>query len=268
MQRAIRRILMVVAVVIASVAITGQSGGSTKQPAAQKKKASAAVVARVQPPKPFHSMTLREKAAFQERALRVYVSRWRFWQTHRARLMADVRPLEVCGGTRAPHWACWSYRASIWTRRELDKTQAQRLSALRRTTVQVLRRGLAGSPMAGSEEELERAGFRYHVSPYFIAAIAATESSLGRAMCGSFNAYGLANCGGIWNVPAFRSWGDSYLFMAKYLSERWPGARTPYDFHRYAACDSCWGRKTSGWMQSLFGVGQSVIYAPSISDAL
>lgn len=114
--------------------------------------------------------------------------------------------------------------------------------------------------MAGSEKELEAAARRYHVSPYFIAAIAATESSLGAAGCGSYNYWGLANCTGIWGVPAFRSLAEAYEFMARFLTSRWPHARTPWDYHGYAACSSCWGSKTASHMSRLFGVGSSVSY--------
>lgn len=123
-----------------------------------------------------------------------------------------------------------------------------------------LARGLAGSPMAGTEKELEAAGRRHHVSPFFIAAIAATESSLGAASCGNFNAWGLGNCTGIWNVPAFGSWAEAYDYMAGFLKGRWPHARTPWDYSGYAACSSCWGSTTASHMRRLFGVAASVTY--------
>lgn len=123
-----------------------------------------------------------------------------------------------------------------------------------------LQRGLAGSPMAGSERELEAAGRRHGVSPFFIAAIAATESSLYEAGCGNYNAWGLANCSGIWDVPYFRSWADAYEFMARFLASRWPHARTPYDYRGYARCSSCWGAKTASHMRRLFGVEASTRY--------
>lgn len=132
-----------------------------------------------------------------------------------------------------------------------------------------LQRGLAGTPMSGSEKELEAAGRLYHVSPYFIAAIAATESSLGVAACANnrYNAFGLSSCGAGWTVPNFQSWGEAYRFMAAFLTGHtrvtrgWPGARTTYDYHGYAACSSCWGSHTAAHMQRLFGVGNSVYYA-------
>lgn len=125
-----------------------------------------------------------------------------------------------------------------------------------------LQRGLAGSPMAGSEKELERAGRRYGISPYFIAGIAATESSLAVASCSNNprNAFGLSSCGGGWRVPYFTSWEQAYLFMAKFLTERWPNATTTYHYGGYAACSQCWGSSTARHMAHLFGVGPSVRY--------
>lgn len=116
--------------------------------------------------------------------------------------------------------------------------------------------------MAGTERELEAAGRRYGVSPYFIAAIAATESSLGAAACGpgGYNAWGLANCDGRWSVPEFRSWADGYMFMARFLSERWPNAIDPWDYRGYAACSDCWGNRTAQHMGHLFGVGYYTRY--------
>lgn len=129
-----------------------------------------------------------------------------------------------------------------------------------------LQRGLAGTPMSGSEGALLAAGRRYGVSPYFIAGIAGTESSFGAAACSNnrFNAFGLSSCGSGWSVPYFNSWSEAYDFMARFLTGRtsvtrgWPHARTTYDFHGYAACSSCWGAKTAQHMAGRFGVGNSV----------
>lgn len=170
---------------------------------------------------------------------------------HRTRASVDIwsLPQSVAYRTKyvAPHWTGIAKRCH----RALHANDEM---------VNLLNRGLAGTPMAGTGRELEAAGRRHHVHPAFIAAIAGTESSFGAAMCGSYNAYGLANCTGIWGVPTFRSWADSYEFMGHFLSSRWPNARTPYDYHGYAACDSCWGAKTEMHMRQRFGVSGSVRY--------
>lgn len=155
----------------------------------------------------------------------------------------------------------WQHRhMRSWALRTLREVRTQ---VYRQTVVIRLERGLQGSPMEGSGKALERAAWRHRISPFFIVAVAATESSIGRAACANnrFNVWGLANCSGIWHVPAFRSWDEAYDFYARYLTERWPDATTCHHYYKYAKCSACWGRKTAAWMRSLFGVGPYVRYA-------
>jgi hypothetical protein len=116
--------------------------------------------------------------------------------------------------------------------------------------------------MANTGFALEAAGFRWHISPYLIAGIAATESSLGAAACPSnrFNAFGLASCGQSWAVPSFQSWKDAYQFMGQFISTHWPHARTPWDLVGYAACSSCWAASTAYHMRVLFNAPPVVRY--------
>lgn len=132
----------------------------------------------------------------------------------------------------------------------------------RNHNVNVLERGLAGSPMAGTARILEAQGRRHRVSPFFMAAVAATESSLGRVPCSSNrkNVYGLASCVNSWPVPYFETWKESISFFARFLAQRWKGHSTPYSFRGYAACSDCWARKVSYWMRSLFGVAAETRY--------
>lgn len=132
----------------------------------------------------------------------------------------------------------------------------------REHVVQILDHGLRGTPMAGTGRSLEASGWKWHISPYFIAAIAESESSLGFASChgNPFNAFGLSSCTTGWAVPYFHSWAHAYDFMGKFLSSRWPTARTTYDFHGYAACSSCWGSSTERHMRHRFGVSGYVRY--------
>jgi hypothetical protein len=127
--------------------------------------------------------------------------------------------------------------------------------------VRRLNRGLAGTPLAGLGHVFEQAGRRYGISPYFMAAASGTESSFGAAGCGNNpkNIWGLANCTGIWHVPYFETWDEAIGFYAKFLADRWPSATSPYHYYGYAACDACWGRKTSLHMQR-FGGGTSTRY--------
>jgi hypothetical protein len=125
-----------------------------------------------------------------------------------------------------------------------------------------LERGLRGTPMAGTGVLLERYGRRHGVSPYFMVAVAATESSIGRASCSSNgrNVWGLASCVNSWPVPYFDTWDEAIAFYARFLASRWPGHSTPYSFNGYAACSDCWARKVSSWMSALFGVSSRTRY--------
>jgi hypothetical protein len=139
---------------------------------------------------------------------------------------------------------------------------AAKISPKRENVVHALNRGLYDTPMANTGRELEAAGWKHHVHPAFIAAIAGTESSFGAAACSGNprNAFGLSSCGSGWRVPYFETWAEVYTFMARFLTSRWPHARSTYDYYGYAACSSCWGAKTASWMRSRFGMSSSVVY--------
>ena len=158
-----------------------------------------------------------------------------------------------------PHTA--GYRRAqlnLWTLKRKACIQAlhARDDVLRR-----LRRGLANTPMQGTERALEAAGRRHGISPVFMAAVAGTESSYGAAACSNnhYHVWGLSSCGSGWYVPQWGSWAEAFDFYARFLTTRWPGATTPYSFRGYAACSDCWGRSVSGHM-ARFGVSNSVVY--------
>jgi len=153
-------------------------------------------------------------------------------------------------------------RAAEWRDRAADGLlRLRKWNSSVGRVVRQLNDGLAGTPMAGLGVVLEREGRKHGVSPFFMAAAAGTESSFGAAPCSNNrkNVWGLAACDGRWHVPYFNSWQEAIGFYARFLSSRWPSARTPYDYHRYAACTPCWGRKTSLHM-SRFNVGNSTRY--------
>jgi len=179
-------------------------------------------------------------------------------QRQRAGRLADRTPI-VRGKTC--RWA--RHAADTWQARARAAQKA--LERWRRSIGQVvarLNRGLAGTPMAGTGAILERWGRRYGISPFFMAATAATESSLGAAACSNnrYNVWGLASCTGSWYVPAFASWDEAIAFYARYLTRTWSSHSTPYSFRGYAECDACWGRSVSELMSSLFGVPAVTTY--------
>jgi hypothetical protein len=144
----------------------------------------------------------------------------------------------------------------------LAAAKAAKISPKREDVVHALNRGLYDTPMANTGRELEAAGHKHHVHPALIAAIAGTESSFGAAGCSGNpkNAFGLSSCGAGWHVPYFETWAEAYTFMARFLTSRWPHARTAYDYHGYAACSSCWGNKVAYWMRARFKLSSSVSY--------
>jgi hypothetical protein len=107
--------------------------------------------------------------------------------------------------------------------------------------------------MAGTGWALVEEGKRWNVHPALIAAIAGAESSYGAAACSGNprNAFGLSSCGRGWFVPFFTDWRHAYRFMARFLHQHWPTARTPWDLHGYAACDACWSGHVARLMQQL-----------------
>jgi membrane-bound lytic murein transglycosylase B len=179
--------------------------------------------------------------------------RVRYAQHRRARGLQTAWP----PGRKPRNCADAAYLAEVWAKRSFSERQAT--ERWQRTIGQViarLARVLAVTPLAGSARDLEEISRRYHVSPYFIVAVAATESSIGTAACSSNrrNVWGLSSCGSGWYVPPFASWRAAYEFFAAYVNRQWPGHSTPYSFRGYAACSDCWARKVSSWMASLFGV--------------
>jgi hypothetical protein len=153
-------------------------------------------------------------------------------------------------------------RAVEW--RDRAATQREALAEWNSTIGTIVRRldaGLQGTPMSGLGAILEQQGRRYGISPFFMAAAAGTESSFGAAACANNrrNVWGLAACDGRWHVPYFNTWTEAIRFYARFLASRWHGHSTPYSFTGYAACDACWGRKTSAHM-GRFGVGNSTRY--------
>jgi hypothetical protein len=94
-----------------------------------------------------------------------------------------------------------------------------------------------------------------------MVAISFTESSGGDAACSGNprNAFGLSSCGSGWYVPYFKTWRESFTFLARFLRSRWPHARTVFDFPGYSACNACWGPRTALWAQRL-GFGPELAY--------
>lgn len=209
------------------------------------------------------SASERPRCADPRRAVAFYSRRIAYW---RAKMGASVIHRSSARMSGCPRHLAKALRAKAYgMRAQCERLAKKRQQELKQRAAQVIRtlnRGLAGSPMSGTGESLERWGRYYRVSPYFMAAVAATESSLGAAACSNnhYNVWGLSSCGSGWYVPSFRSWDEAIHFYARFLTSHWPRHSTPYSFQGYAACSSCWGAKTSEWMRRLFGVPAVTIY--------
>lgn len=167
-------------------------------------------------------------------------------------------PRTRAGNVWAKHSPAYrQWQLQLWTGR-LAACQHQQETY--EDVVAQLDSGLARTPMSGTGVHLLAAAKRFRISPFFIAAIAGTESSFGAASCrgNPYNAFGLSSCGSGWHVPYFPTWKHAYMFMGEFLTSRWPGATTPWSFHGYAACSSCWGNKVAMHMRQRFGVTPEV----------
>lgn len=192
---------------------------------------------------------MRSRCPYARLGVAFYRSRFVYWTVQRGAPIPTWRKPRNCADAK--------YLAVVWAERSFRSRQATGIWRERQAELEVERldRVIAGTPMAGQAEVLIRLGKRYHVNPYFVIAVAATESSIGEAACGpgGYNAWGLGNCGSAWSVPAFSSWADAYDYYMRFLNRQWPGHSTPWSFSGYAACDACWARKVSEWM-GRFGV--------------
>ena len=166
----------------------------------------------------------------------------------------QIRAAQAC--QRALHAPLFPRRISPWALEGHDATKVLRLWQRRlaecqgrRAVVAKLNAGLAGTPMKGTGIVLERAGWREHVHPAFMAAVAGVESAWGRLYCQRFNAWGLGSCPLLWHPPTFRSWAEAYDYYARFLRDRWPSARKPSDFHGYCRTPS--GADCPTWPSSV-----------------
>lgn len=129
-----------------------------------------------------------------------------------------------------------------------------------------LNQQLGGTPMANTGFALEAAGWRYGIHPAFMAAVAGIESAWGRLACSTNrrNIWGLGSCGASWSPPYFPSARAAAFYYARFLRDRWPSARTPYDFHGYCVTPSgadcpTWASKVA-WNMERLGFPATVRY--------
>lgn len=122
---------------------------------------------------------------------------------------------------------------------------------------------LAGTPMQGIGRILVTQGRRWNVSPYFIVAVAAKESSHGHKPCyaNRLNVWGLGACGTAWTPPVFKNWTQAVNYFVRFVRARWPGAVSPWSFAGYCkGCEAEWAA-TVAWYMNRMGATSMISYA-------
>lgn len=121
---------------------------------------------------------------------------------------------------------------------------------------------LSGTPMQGTGKILVNQGQLWNVSPYFIVAVAAKESSHGHKACyrNPKNVWGLGACGRAWSPPYFRSWTQAINYFVRFIRSRWPNATSPWSFSGYCdGCEASWAEDVS-WYMGRLGVTSMIQY--------
>lgn len=121
--------------------------------------------------------------------------------------------------------------------------------------IAVLDAYLAGSPMAGQGKAFYEAAAANGLDPRLSVAIAKTESGLGRAIPGGYNAYGMTagtapGHGRIGNWQAFASWEDAIWSNNTFIRSHWGSGAGPYNMRGYAS-SSTWSQHIAGAMSAI-----------------
>lgn len=121
--------------------------------------------------------------------------------------------------------------------------------------ISVLDAYLAGSPMAGKGKTFYEAATANGLDPRLSIGIAKTESGLGRAIPGGFNAYGMTagtapGHGRIGNWQAFASWDDAIWSNNTFIRGHWGPGAGPYNMRGYASSGT-WSAHVAGVMGAI-----------------
>ena len=121
--------------------------------------------------------------------------------------------------------------------------------------IAVLDAYLAGSPMAGKGKVFYEAAAANGLDPRLSVGIAKTESGLGRATPGGYNAYGMTagtapGHGRIGNWQAFASWEDAIWSNNTFIHSHWGSGAGPYNMRGYASSGT-WSAHVAGVMGAI-----------------
>jgi len=92
---------------------------------------------------------------------------------------------------------------------------------------------LRGSPLSGYGDWMVTEGERTGINPFLCPAVAEAESSLGRALCGSCNAWGMLGC-------SFSSWQNGITRWFDNCILHWGQAQSSYEMAGYCVPDHPW----------------------------
>jgi hypothetical protein len=148
-----------------------------------------------------------------------------------------------------------------------ERVRANRAIALRMDAV--YRR--YDTALAGMGIDHVRAGRQWHVNPFFVGAIEAIESTLGRNSCGyrdTHNAWGFLSGG---RCIEFASWRTGIYHVTRtlrvYYIDR--GLTSVYAIgRRYCPPSDCpndsWSRTAVAYMHSLYGSGPGILFKAAV----
>lgn len=176
---------------------------------------------------------------------------WMTFPAHQDCGGLGLRAATLCARARA------TLSGHVWLRNLAGKRLlvVQQREA-REAIVKRLQAGLAGTPLYPYAARFEQAGRQWNVNPFFMAAISGTESGFGVANSAAGNAWGIGPGINLYNF------GNGIDYLARLLAEDYNLSSTVTVGTRYAACGTCWGARTSWFMQARFGADPSFLYYP------
>ncbi len=133
---------------------------------------------------------------------------------------------------------------------------ARSAGASSKQEIKRINRYLQSTPMRGTGKIIVNQSRKHGINPTFVAAVAGKESSFGAKACGDNpkNVWGLGACGRAWSAPYFKSWLSAINYFVRFVDERWPQARNPFQFYGYCSgCEYEWGIGVSTHMRNMGG---------------
>ncbi len=122
--------------------------------------------------------------------------------------------------------------------------------------IRKINRYVKNTPMEGMGKIIVKQARKHEISPYFVVAVAAKESSLGAEACSHNrkNVWGLGACGRAWKPPHFKNWTQAVNYFVRFINRLWPKAQSPFQFYGYCyGCETEWGNDVARHMRNIGG---------------